>query len=202
MSATCCATARISRGYGPAWHFGSAPRDISGITFTDIDGATRTVARHAGRDLYRRLPGGAGRQDRRRDLPERHGALDAAPVAVGGEVLHQHAGRHPGRGGRARGRPAGIGLHPGARELRLSRRDLVAGAGHALRRQVQRGLPGARQRGRSARPRRRLEAAPRRGRYAVDQGPHPHPAAGAAARRRRSSIARSRPRCWAGSSPR
>jgi hypothetical protein len=36
-------TARVSRGYGPAWHFGSAPRDISGITFTDIDGATRTV---------------------------------------------------------------------------------------------------------------------------------------------------------------
>jgi CubicO group peptidase (beta-lactamase class C family) len=37
-------TARISRGVGPAWHFGSAPRDISAITFTDIDGATRTVA--------------------------------------------------------------------------------------------------------------------------------------------------------------
>lgn len=36
-------TARISRGHGPAWHFGSAPRDISAITFTDIDGATRTV---------------------------------------------------------------------------------------------------------------------------------------------------------------
>ena len=36
--------ARISRGYGPAWHFGSAPRDISGIAFTDADGRTRTVA--------------------------------------------------------------------------------------------------------------------------------------------------------------
>jgi len=36
--------ARISRGYGPAWHFGSAARDISGITFTDADGASRTVA--------------------------------------------------------------------------------------------------------------------------------------------------------------
>jgi CubicO group peptidase (beta-lactamase class C family) len=37
-------TARIARGHGPAWHFGTAPRDISGITFTDVDGATRTVA--------------------------------------------------------------------------------------------------------------------------------------------------------------
>jgi CubicO group peptidase (beta-lactamase class C family) len=37
-------TARIARGHGAAWNFGSAPRDISGITFTDIDGATRTVA--------------------------------------------------------------------------------------------------------------------------------------------------------------
>jgi CubicO group peptidase (beta-lactamase class C family) len=37
-------TARIARGHGPAWHFGSDPRDLSGITFTDIDGATRTVA--------------------------------------------------------------------------------------------------------------------------------------------------------------
>ena len=36
-------TARIARGHGPAWHFGSAPRDITGITFTDIDGAARTV---------------------------------------------------------------------------------------------------------------------------------------------------------------
>ena len=27
--------ARISRGYGPAWHFGAAVRDISGIAFTD-----------------------------------------------------------------------------------------------------------------------------------------------------------------------
>lgn len=36
-------TARIARGHGPAWHFGSAPRDITGITFTDADGATRTV---------------------------------------------------------------------------------------------------------------------------------------------------------------
>lgn len=36
-------TARISRGHGPAWHFGSGTRDISGITFTDTDGATRTV---------------------------------------------------------------------------------------------------------------------------------------------------------------
>ena len=36
--------ARISRGYGPAWHFGAAPRDIAGIRFTDQDGATRTVA--------------------------------------------------------------------------------------------------------------------------------------------------------------
>lgn len=36
-------TARIARGHGPAWHFGAAPRDISGITFTDVDGATRTV---------------------------------------------------------------------------------------------------------------------------------------------------------------
>lgn len=36
-------TARIARGHGPAWHFGSAPRDLTGITFTDIDGATRTV---------------------------------------------------------------------------------------------------------------------------------------------------------------
>jgi CubicO group peptidase (beta-lactamase class C family) len=36
--------ARISRGYGPAWHFGSAPRDISGIAFTDAGGARRTVA--------------------------------------------------------------------------------------------------------------------------------------------------------------
>jgi CubicO group peptidase (beta-lactamase class C family) len=37
-------TARIARGHGPAWHFGAAPRDISGIAFTDGDGATRTVA--------------------------------------------------------------------------------------------------------------------------------------------------------------
>ncbi|MGH6893407.1 MAG: serine hydrolase domain-containing protein [Dongiaceae bacterium] len=37
-------TATISRGHGPAWHFGSAPRDISAIAFVDIDGATRTVA--------------------------------------------------------------------------------------------------------------------------------------------------------------
>jgi CubicO group peptidase (beta-lactamase class C family) len=36
--------ARISRGYGAAWHFGSAPRDISGVAFTDIDGRTRTIA--------------------------------------------------------------------------------------------------------------------------------------------------------------
>jgi CubicO group peptidase (beta-lactamase class C family) len=36
-------TARVARGHGPAWHFGSAPRDITGITFTDIDGAKRTV---------------------------------------------------------------------------------------------------------------------------------------------------------------
>ena len=36
--------ARISRGYGPAWHFGMAPRDISGIGFTDAAGAKRTVA--------------------------------------------------------------------------------------------------------------------------------------------------------------
>jgi CubicO group peptidase (beta-lactamase class C family) len=36
-------TARVARGHGPAWHFGSAPRDLAGITFTDIDGATRTV---------------------------------------------------------------------------------------------------------------------------------------------------------------
>jgi CubicO group peptidase (beta-lactamase class C family) len=36
-------TARIARGHGPAWHFGEATRDIAGITFTDIDGATRTV---------------------------------------------------------------------------------------------------------------------------------------------------------------
>lgn len=36
--------ARISRGYGPAWHFGAAPRDISGIAFTDATGAPRTVA--------------------------------------------------------------------------------------------------------------------------------------------------------------
>jgi CubicO group peptidase (beta-lactamase class C family) len=36
-------TARIARGHGPAWHFGAAPRDISAITFTDIDGATRTI---------------------------------------------------------------------------------------------------------------------------------------------------------------
>jgi CubicO group peptidase (beta-lactamase class C family) len=36
-------TARVVRGHGPAWHFGSAPRDLTGITFTDIDGATRTV---------------------------------------------------------------------------------------------------------------------------------------------------------------
>ncbi len=36
-------TARIARGHGPAWHFGAAPRDLTGITFTDIDGATRTV---------------------------------------------------------------------------------------------------------------------------------------------------------------
>jgi CubicO group peptidase (beta-lactamase class C family) len=35
--------AQIARGHGPAWHFGSAPRDLSGITFIDIDGATRTV---------------------------------------------------------------------------------------------------------------------------------------------------------------
>jgi CubicO group peptidase (beta-lactamase class C family) len=37
-------TARIARGHGPAWHFGSAPRDLSGITFTDVDGAIRTVS--------------------------------------------------------------------------------------------------------------------------------------------------------------
>jgi CubicO group peptidase (beta-lactamase class C family) len=37
-------TARIARGHGPAWHFGSAPRDISSIAFTDAGGATRTVA--------------------------------------------------------------------------------------------------------------------------------------------------------------
>ena len=36
--------ARISRGYGPAWHFGAAPRDISGITFTAADGQSRTIA--------------------------------------------------------------------------------------------------------------------------------------------------------------
>jgi CubicO group peptidase (beta-lactamase class C family) len=36
-------TAQIARGHGPAWHFGSAPRDVAGITFTDVDGATRTV---------------------------------------------------------------------------------------------------------------------------------------------------------------
>jgi CubicO group peptidase (beta-lactamase class C family) len=36
-------TARIARGHGPAWHFGSTPRDILGITFADIDGTTRTV---------------------------------------------------------------------------------------------------------------------------------------------------------------
>ncbi|WP_119302121.1 serine hydrolase domain-containing protein [Dongia deserti] len=36
-------TARIARGHGPAWHFGSAPRDLTAVTFTDIDGATRTV---------------------------------------------------------------------------------------------------------------------------------------------------------------
>jgi CubicO group peptidase (beta-lactamase class C family) len=36
-------TARIARGHGPAWHFGSALRDITGISFTDIDGATRTI---------------------------------------------------------------------------------------------------------------------------------------------------------------
>ena len=36
--------ARISRGYGPAWHFGSAPRDISGITFAGADGESRTIA--------------------------------------------------------------------------------------------------------------------------------------------------------------
>ncbi len=36
-------TARIARGHGPAWHFGAALRDISGITFTDIDGAARTI---------------------------------------------------------------------------------------------------------------------------------------------------------------
>ncbi len=84
-------------------------------------------------------------------------------------------------GGRDRYRPSGFRLHSGAGELRLSRRDRVAGAGHALRRQVRRGLPGARQRGGRARPRQRLEAAPRRFRYAVDQGPDPQPAAGAAA---------------------
>ena len=37
-------TARIARGHGPAWHFGSAPRDITGITYVDIDGVTRTIA--------------------------------------------------------------------------------------------------------------------------------------------------------------
>jgi CubicO group peptidase (beta-lactamase class C family) len=37
-------TERIARGHGPARHFGDARQDIGGITFTDVDGATRTVA--------------------------------------------------------------------------------------------------------------------------------------------------------------
>ena len=36
-------TERIARGHGPARMFGAAAQDISGLTFTDIDGATRTV---------------------------------------------------------------------------------------------------------------------------------------------------------------
>ena len=36
-------TERIARGHGPARSFGAATQDITGITFTDIDGATRNV---------------------------------------------------------------------------------------------------------------------------------------------------------------
>jgi CubicO group peptidase (beta-lactamase class C family) len=36
-------TERVARGHGPARRFGEARQDITGITFTDIDGATRSI---------------------------------------------------------------------------------------------------------------------------------------------------------------
>lgn len=36
-------TARIKRGTGPVYEFGEAPRDVSGISYTGLDGSTRTV---------------------------------------------------------------------------------------------------------------------------------------------------------------
>ncbi len=36
-------TARITRGTGPVYEFGEAPKDVSGISYTGLDGSNRTV---------------------------------------------------------------------------------------------------------------------------------------------------------------
>ena len=33
-------TARITRGTGPVYEFGEAPKDVSGISYTGLDGST------------------------------------------------------------------------------------------------------------------------------------------------------------------
>ncbi len=128
MSAEFLRTARISRGHGPAWHFGSAPRDISGITFTDIDGATRTVAEMLA-NTY--TDGFLVAQDGK-IVAEiyMNGMERASTLHLSQSVVKSFTGalrRHPGGAGRTRDRSPGLRLRAGAGAVRLSRR-------HAARR--------------------------------------------------------------------
>ena len=103
-------TVEIWRGRGPVRELPRDEQPLDGLTVAGVDGRQTTLAAFLDQTFTDGFLVLRRRRHRLRALPQRHGRAHAAPLAVGGEVVHRDARRHP-RGAR-RDRRHGAGDRP------------------------------------------------------------------------------------------